>query len=94
MILTCDRDLGLAANPEFDCEPLKLGECIGRELEHFDCNLLGVWARSSIKVSKEAEMRVIGCDVTDAEGVYSNEKVVRMSEVGILAFGKSEVMKG
>ena len=53
-----------------------------------------VWARSSIKISKEAEMRVIGCDVTDTEGVYSNEKVVRMSEVGILALGKSEVMKG
>ena len=49
---------------------------------------------SSIKVSEEAEeVRVIDCGVVDAEGVYSNGKVVRISEVGILAFGKSEAMK-
>ena len=33
------------------------------------------------------------CGVVDAEGVYSNGKMVRMSETGILAFGKSEAMK-
>ena len=38
-------------------------------------------------------MRVIDCGVVDAEGVYPNGKVVRISEVGILAFGKSEAMK-
>jgi len=47
---------------------------------------------SSINVSEEAEeVRVIDCGVVDAE--YSNGKVVRISEVGILAFGKSEAMK-
>ena len=49
---------------------------------------------SSINVSEDAEeVRVIDCGVADAEGVYSNGKVVRMSEEGILAFGKSEAMK-
>ena len=49
---------------------------------------------SSINVSEDAEeVRVIGCGVADAEGVYPNGKMVRMSEVGILAFGKSEAMK-
>ena len=38
-------------------------------------------------------MRVIDCAVVDAEGVYPNGKMVRISEVGILAFGKSEAMK-
>ena len=54
----------------------------------------GVWVPSSIRVSEEAEeVRAIDCGVVDAEGVYSNGKVVRISEVGILAFGKSEAMK-
>lgn len=54
----------------------------------------GVWIGSSIKVSEDAEEEsVIGCGVVDAEGVYSNGKMVRMSEEGILAFGKSEAMK-
>ena len=50
---------------------------------------------SSIKVSEDAEdVRVIDCWVADAgEGVYSNGKMVRISEEGILAFGKSEAMK-
>jgi len=38
-------------------------------------------------------VRAIDCGVVDAEGVYSNGKVARISEVGILAFGKSEAMK-
>jgi hypothetical protein len=49
---------------------------------------------SSIRVSEEAEeVRTIDCCVADAEGVYSNGKTVRMSEEGILAFGKSDAMK-
>jgi len=38
-------------------------------------------------------VRVIDCGVVNTEGVYLNGKVVRISEVGILAFGKSEAMK-
>lgn len=30
---------------------------------------------------------------TDAEGIYSNGKMERMSEAGILALGKSDAMK-
>ena len=49
---------------------------------------------SSISVSEdEEEVRVIGCGADDAAGVYSNGKMVRMSEAGILAFGKSDAMK-
>lgn len=49
---------------------------------------------SSINVSEDAEeVRVIGCGVADAAGVYSNGKMMRISEAGILAFGKSEAMK-
>ena len=49
---------------------------------------------SSISVSEDAEdARVIDCGEVDAEGVYSNGKMVRISEVGILAFGKSDAMK-
>ena len=49
---------------------------------------------SSISVSEDAEeVRVIDCGEVDAEGVYSNGKMVRISEVGILAFGKSDAMK-
>ena len=54
----------------------------------------GVWVSSSIKVSEDAEeVRVIDWGAVVAEGVYSNGKMVRRSEVGILAFGKSEAMK-
>ena len=54
----------------------------------------GVWMSSSISVSEDAEdVRVIDCGEVDAEGVYSNGKMVRISEVGILAFGKSDAMK-
>jgi len=49
---------------------------------------------SSINVSEDAEeVRVIDCGEADADGVYSNGKMVRISEEGILAFGKSEAMK-
>ena len=49
---------------------------------------------SSISVSEDAEdVRVIDGGVVDAEGVYSNGNIVRMSEAGILAFGKSDAMK-
>ena len=38
-------------------------------------------------------MRAIDCGVVDTEGVYPNGKMVRISEAGILAFGKSDAMK-
>jgi hypothetical protein len=49
---------------------------------------------SSINVSEDAEdgRPIDGGDVAVA-GVYSNGKVVRMSEAGIRAFGKSDAMK-
>jgi len=54
----------------------------------------GVRVASSINVSEDAEaVRVIGCGVDEATGVYSNGKMVRISEAGILAFGKSDAMK-
>ena len=54
----------------------------------------GVWTPSSISVSEDAEaVRAIDCGVDETEGVYSNGKMVRMSEAGILAFGKSDAMK-
>ena len=36
---------------------------------------------------------MIEAGVADTDGVYSNGKMVRMSEEGILAFGKSDAMK-
>ena len=36
---------------------------------------------------------MIDCGLVDAAGVYSNGKIVRISEVGILALGKSDAMK-
>ena len=38
-------------------------------------------------------MRLIDWGLADAEGVYSNGKMVRISEEGILALGKSDAMK-
>lgn len=54
----------------------------------------GVRSSSSINVSEDAEDgRAIEGGDADVAGVYSNGKVVRMSEAGILAFGKSDAMK-
>ena len=54
----------------------------------------GVRRPSSISVSEDAEdVRVIWCGAADGAGVYSNGKMLRISEAGILAFGKSEAMK-
>ena len=54
----------------------------------------GVWSSSSINVSEDAEDgRAIDGGDADVAGVYSNGKIVRISEEGILAFGKSDAMK-